>query len=98
MGHIEPEGKLPGYIGRQPPQRLANGYLAGPSHGFLLDPIASTHSPPSLLCTLREEARGHFRPVYANEILTLNCAEREQFDNYHYCSRQVQPVKDSPSG
>ena len=29
--------------------------------------------------------RGHFTPVYVNETLTLDFAEREQFDSHHYC-------------
>jgi len=32
-----------------------------------------------------EESRGDFTPVYVNETLTLDFAEREQFESHHYC-------------
>jgi catechol 2,3-dioxygenase-like lactoylglutathione lyase family enzyme len=32
-----------------------------------------------------EAERGHFTPVYVNETLTLDFAQREQFDRHHYC-------------
>jgi catechol 2,3-dioxygenase-like lactoylglutathione lyase family enzyme len=32
-----------------------------------------------------EAERGHFTPVYVNETLTLDFAEREQFASHHYC-------------
>ena len=68
-----------------------------------LFPLVGSHRfdelPSRLVMHLvRGGARGHFRPVYANEILTLNCAEGKQSDSHHFCSRQVQPVKDSTSG
>lgn len=28
---------------------------------------------------------GHFAPVYVNETLTLDFADREQFESHHYC-------------
>ena len=48
------------------------------------DPVASARSLATLLGTPWEAARGHFTPVYANETLTLDFAEREQFDSHHY--------------
>ena len=49
------------------------------------DPVASARALASLFDTPWEEARGHFTPVYVNETLTLDFAEREQFDSHHYC-------------
>ena len=49
------------------------------------DPVASARSFATLLGTPWEEARGHFTPVYVNETLTLDFAEREQFGSHHYC-------------
>ena len=49
------------------------------------DPAASARSFATLLGTPWEEARGHFTPVYVNETLTLDFAERDQFDSHHYC-------------
>jgi catechol 2,3-dioxygenase-like lactoylglutathione lyase family enzyme len=49
------------------------------------EPVASARSLASLLGTPWEEARGHFTPVYVNNTLTLDFAERESFDSHHYC-------------
>jgi len=49
------------------------------------DPVASARFLANLLSTAWEEARGHFTPVYVNETLTLDFAERERFDSHHYC-------------
>jgi catechol 2,3-dioxygenase-like lactoylglutathione lyase family enzyme len=49
------------------------------------DPVASARSLANLLGTPWEEARGHFTPVYVNDTLTLDFAEREQFGSHHYC-------------
>ena len=32
-----------------------------------------------------EESRGSFTPVYVNDALTLDFADREQFEGHHYC-------------
>jgi hypothetical protein len=32
-----------------------------------------------------EEARGEFAPVYLNDTLTLDFANRDQFSSHHYC-------------
>ena len=32
-----------------------------------------------------EESRGPFTPVYVNETLTLDFADREQFESHHVC-------------
>ena len=34
-----------------------------------------------------EESRGEFTPVYVNESLTVDFADREQFQRYHLCFR-----------
>ena len=31
------------------------------------------------------EPGGHFAPVHVNESLTLDFADRDQFDSHHYC-------------
>jgi hypothetical protein len=49
------------------------------------NPTALARSLASLLGVSWEETRGHFTPVYVNESLTLDFAEREQFDSHHYC-------------
>jgi catechol 2,3-dioxygenase-like lactoylglutathione lyase family enzyme len=49
------------------------------------DPVASARSLASLLGTPWEDARGHFTPVYVNDTLTLDFAEREAFGSHHYC-------------
>jgi catechol 2,3-dioxygenase-like lactoylglutathione lyase family enzyme len=48
-------------------------------------PAAAARSLATLLGTPWEEARGHFTPVYVNDTLTLDFAEREQFASHHYC-------------
>jgi len=40
-----------------------------------------------LLAAPWEENRGEFTPVYVNESLTLDFADREQFERYHLCFR-----------
>ena len=34
-----------------------------------------------------EESRGEFTPVYVNDALTVDFADREQFERYHLCFR-----------
>ena len=55
-------------------------HLIVPSH----NPVASAQSLADILAVPWEAERGHFTPVYVNETLTLDFAEREQFD-HHYC-------------
>jgi catechol 2,3-dioxygenase-like lactoylglutathione lyase family enzyme len=40
-----------------------------------------------LLAVPWEETRGEFTPVYVNESLTLDFADRDQFERYHLCFR-----------
>jgi catechol 2,3-dioxygenase-like lactoylglutathione lyase family enzyme len=49
------------------------------------NPVAAARSLASLLGTPWEEERGHFTPVYVNDTLTLDFAERQDFDSHHYC-------------
>jgi len=54
-----------------------------PSH----DPIAGAKALAGLLDVPWQEAQGSFTPVYVNEGLTLDFADREQFESHHYCFR-----------
>ena len=56
-------------------------HLIVPSH----NPVASAQSLADILAVPWEAERGHFTPVYVNETLTLDFAQREQFDRHHYC-------------
>lgn len=56
-------------------------HLIVPSH----DPVTSARSLADLLGVPWEAERGHFTPVYVNDTLTLDFAEREQFASHHYC-------------
>jgi hypothetical protein len=51
------------------------------------NPVASAQFLADLLGVPWEAERGHFTPVYVNEDLTLDFAEREQFASHHYCFR-----------
>ncbi len=58
-------------------------HLIVPSHdkaagAQLLGEILGVRWEPSAL-------GDHFAPVYVNETLTLDFADREQFDSHHYC-------------
>jgi len=55
--------------------------LLVPAH----DPVASAQALADILAVPWEAERGHFTPVYVNETLTLDFAQREQFDRHHYC-------------
>jgi len=52
-----------------------------PSH----DPIARAKALAGLLDVPWQESQGSFTPVYVNETLTLDFAQREQFESHHYC-------------
>jgi catechol 2,3-dioxygenase-like lactoylglutathione lyase family enzyme len=56
-------------------------HLIVPSH----NPVASAQFLADLLGVPWEAERGHFTPVYVNADLTLDFAQREQFDWHHYC-------------
>jgi hypothetical protein len=49
------------------------------------DPIASAQELARLLGVPWEVEHGHFTPVYVNDTLTLDFAQREQFNSHHYC-------------
>jgi catechol 2,3-dioxygenase-like lactoylglutathione lyase family enzyme len=48
---------------------------------------ASAKLLADLLGVAWEESRGEFTPVYVNESLTVDFADREQFQRYHLCFR-----------
>jgi catechol 2,3-dioxygenase-like lactoylglutathione lyase family enzyme len=56
-------------------------HLIVPSH----DPVSSAQFLATILEAPWETERGHFTPVYVNETLTLDFAQREHFDSHHYC-------------
>ena len=47
--------------------------------------VASAKLLADLLGVPWEESRGHFTPVYVNDTLTLDFAERDEFASHHYC-------------
>ena len=51
------------------------------------DPVAGAKSLAALLDVPWQEAQGPFTPVYVNEGLTLDFADRDQFEPHHYCFR-----------
>jgi catechol 2,3-dioxygenase-like lactoylglutathione lyase family enzyme len=58
-------------------------HLIVPSH----DPVEGAKSLAGLLDVPWQEAQGPFTPVYVNETITLDFADREQFEPHHYCFR-----------
>lgn len=54
-----------------------------PSH----DPVAGAKSLAGLLDVPWQKSQGSFTPVYVNETLTLDFADREHFEGHHYCFR-----------
>ena len=51
------------------------------------DPIAAASSLASLLAVPWQESQGPFTPVYINDTLTLDFADRAHFESHHYCFR-----------
>jgi catechol 2,3-dioxygenase-like lactoylglutathione lyase family enzyme len=58
-------------------------HLIVPSH----DPLEGAKSLAGLLGVPWAMSQGSFSPVYVNETLTVDFAEREQFESHHYCFR-----------
>jgi catechol 2,3-dioxygenase-like lactoylglutathione lyase family enzyme len=58
-------------------------HLIIPSH----DRVAAAKSLASLLGVPWQESQGSFAPVYANEALTLDFADRDRFEGHHVCFR-----------
>ncbi|PON15436.1 VOC family protein [Candidatus Entotheonella serta] len=56
-------------------------HLIVPSH----NPVDNAQSLADLLGVSWETGRGHFTPVYVNDTLTLDFAERDSFASHHYC-------------
>jgi catechol 2,3-dioxygenase-like lactoylglutathione lyase family enzyme len=48
---------------------------------------ASAKLLADLLAVPWEESRGDFSPVYVNDSLTVDFADRERFERYHLCFR-----------
>ena len=51
------------------------------------DPIAAARSLAALLDVPWQESQGAFTPVYVNDTLTLDFADRAHFESHHYCFR-----------
>lgn len=51
------------------------------------DKIESAKRLAGLLGVPWEASQGTFTPVYVNETLTLDFAQREHFESHHYCFR-----------
>ena len=49
--------------------------------------VAGARSLAELLDVPWAESQGSFSPVYVNDTLTLDFAERDQFERHHYCFR-----------
>src|SRR3989441_13362238 len=56
-------------------------HIIVPSH----DRVEAAKLLAGLLDGSWEESRGDFAPVYVNENLTLDFAQREQFESHHIC-------------
>ena len=68
-------------------------HLIVPSH----NPVASAQSLADILAVPWEAERGHFTPVYVNETLTLDFAEREQFDALRAQAEEVRALPPNAS-
>jgi catechol 2,3-dioxygenase-like lactoylglutathione lyase family enzyme len=51
------------------------------------DPIAAARSLAGLLDVPWQESQGPFTPVYVNDTLTLDFADRAHVESHHYCFR-----------
>jgi hypothetical protein len=51
------------------------------------NPIEGAKLLAGLLDVPWAESQGHFTPVYINEDLTLDFADRDQFESHHFCFR-----------
>ena len=58
-------------------------HLIIPSH----DRVAAAKSLAGLLGVPWQESQGSFAPVYVNEALTLDFADRDRFEGLHVCFR-----------
>ena len=62
------------------------------------DPIAAARSLASLLAVPWQESQGSFTPVYVNDTLTLDFADRERFEGHHFCFRVSEEAFDAIFG
>ena len=51
------------------------------------DPVAAARSLAALLDVPWQTSQGPFTPVYVNDALTLDFADRKEFEHHHYCFR-----------
>jgi catechol 2,3-dioxygenase-like lactoylglutathione lyase family enzyme len=51
------------------------------------DPIAGARFLAGLLDVPWAQSQGHFTPVFVNEALTLDFADRDTFESHHFCFR-----------
>jgi catechol 2,3-dioxygenase-like lactoylglutathione lyase family enzyme len=49
------------------------------------NPVSAAQGLASILDVPWEAERGHFTPVYVNATLTLDFAQRQEFNSHHYC-------------
>ena len=49
------------------------------------DPVAGARSLAALLDVPWQTSQGPFTPVYVNEALTFDFADRKEFEHHHYC-------------
>jgi catechol 2,3-dioxygenase-like lactoylglutathione lyase family enzyme len=49
------------------------------------NPVSAAQGLASILDVPWEAERGHFTPVYVNVTLTLDFAQRQEFNSHHYC-------------
>jgi catechol 2,3-dioxygenase-like lactoylglutathione lyase family enzyme len=59
------------------------------------DPVTGAKLLADLLGVPWEKARGPFTPVYVNESLTFDFAERQGFESHHYCFHVDDPEFDA---
>ena len=69
-------------------------HLIVPSH----DPIAGAKALAGLLDVPWQERQGPFTPVYVSETLTLDFANRAEFEGHHYCFQVSEPEFDAILG
>ncbi len=68
--------------------RSHHGHPARSRHRALAPAVAHRRSSwPICSAWPGRESRGEFTPVYVNESLTVDFADREQFQRYHLCFR-----------
>jgi catechol 2,3-dioxygenase-like lactoylglutathione lyase family enzyme len=62
------------------------------------DPVAAARALAALLDVPWQASQGPFTPVYVNEALTLDFADRKAFEHHHYCFRVTEADFDAIFG